>query len=74
MASEFAAELDRQLEECKSALQDQAQAMVAILAEFEFQVKARLEAAEARIARVRAFESGHGPSASGFDQRATQAQ
>ena len=57
MVTEFAAELDRQLEECKTALQDQAQTMVAILAEFESQVKARLDAAEARIAVLREFES-----------------
>jgi hypothetical protein len=57
MVTEFATELDRQLEECKSALQDQAQAMVTILAEFESQVKARLDAAEARIALLRQFES-----------------
>lgn len=57
MVTEFAEDLDRQLEECKSALQDQAQTMVAILAEFESQVQARLDAAEARIAVLREFES-----------------
>src|SRR5450759_4707346 len=57
MITDVATELDRQLEECKSALRDQAQAMVAILAEFETQVKARLDAAEARIAVLREFES-----------------
>jgi len=57
MVTEIATDLDRQLEECKSALQDQAQAMVTILAEFESQVKARLDAAEARIALLREYES-----------------
>ena len=57
MVSDVATELDRQLEECKTALQDQAQAMVVILAEFESQVKARLDAAEARIAVLHEYES-----------------
>jgi hypothetical protein len=57
MATEFATELDRQLEDCKTALRDQAQAMLVILAEFESQVKARLDAAEAKMATIREFES-----------------
>ena len=58
MATEFATELDRQLVECTLALRNQAQAMLAILAEFESQVKARLDEAEARMATIREYESG----------------
>ena len=57
MATDFATELDRQLVECTLALQNQAQAMLAILAEFEAQVKARLDEAEARMATIREYET-----------------
>ena len=54
MATEFATELDQQLFACKAALQDQAQAMLTLLLEFEAQLKARLDAAEAQIATLHA--------------------
>jgi hypothetical protein len=59
MVREFAFDLDRQLEECRLALQNQAQAMLAILAEFEANVKARLEAAEARIETIREYDAAN---------------
>jgi hypothetical protein len=51
---EFAQELDEQLLECKVALQEQAQTMLSLLIQFEAQLQARLDAAEARIAALRA--------------------
>jgi hypothetical protein len=47
-------ELDEQLVECKTALQNQAHEMLVILAQFEERIKARLDAAEARLAAFRA--------------------
>ena len=57
MAVELATELDQQLEECKAALRGQAQTMLAMLADFEAQLQARLDAAEARIASFRETEA-----------------
>jgi len=52
MATEFATELDQELRECKAALQDQAQQMLALLLQFEARLKQRLDLAEARIAAL----------------------
>jgi hypothetical protein len=54
VATEFARELDEQLLECKVALQEQAQTMLSLLLQFEAHLQARLDAAEARIAALRA--------------------
>jgi len=54
VATEFAQDLDEQLLECKVALQEQAQTMLSLLLQFEAQLQARLDAAEARIAAARA--------------------
>ncbi len=70
MATEFVRELDEQLLECKAALQDQAQAMLELLLRFEAQLKARLDAAEARIAILRAAEAISPPAASSHDAEA----
>jgi hypothetical protein len=53
MAVDLAIELDEQLIECKTALQNQAQEMLSILFQFEERLKARLDAAEARLAALR---------------------
>ncbi len=52
MATEFATELDEDLRVCKAALQDQAQAMLTLLLQFEARLKQRLDLAEARIAAL----------------------
>ena len=62
MVREFGIDLDRQLEECVLALQNQAQAMLATLAEFEGQVKARLDAAEAQMATIRDYSPANAPT------------
>jgi hypothetical protein len=54
MTNEVGVELDAQLVECKTALQHQAEEMLSILAQFEERLKARLDAAEARLAALRA--------------------
>ena len=54
MTNEVGIELDAQLVECKTALQHQAEEMLSILAQFEEKLKARLDAAEARLAALRA--------------------
>ncbi len=53
MAADFAVDLDQQLVECKTALQNQAEEMLTILVQFEERLKARLDAAEARLASLR---------------------
>ena len=55
MAANLAVDLDQELVDCKERLQDQAQAMLASLLEFELRLQARLELAEARINALRAI-------------------
>ena len=55
MAANIAVDLDQQLVDCKERLQDQAQAMLASLLDFELRLQARLELAEARINALRAI-------------------
>jgi hypothetical protein len=55
MAANIAVDLDQELVDCKERLQDQAQAMLASLLEFESRLQARLELAEARINALRAI-------------------
>jgi len=55
MAANIAVDLDQELVDCKERLQDQAQAMLASLLEFELRLQARLELAEARINALRAI-------------------
>lgn len=57
MAIDMTTELDEQLVECKTALHQQATEMLAILAQFEERLKAKLDAAEARLAAFR-LETG----------------
>jgi hypothetical protein len=64
LATEISIELDEQLVECKTALQHQAEEMLSILAQFEERLKARLDAAEARLAAFRAETALHPPSTS----------
>lgn len=54
MAMDIAVELDKQLVECKTTLQKQASDMLTTLVQFEERLKARLDAAEARLAALRA--------------------
>lgn len=54
MATDFAQDLEDQLAETKAALQDQAEEMLDLLMQFEARLQARLDAAEARIAALRA--------------------
>ncbi|MGH2458103.1 MAG: hypothetical protein ACRDIY_04475 [Chloroflexota bacterium] len=54
MATDIARELEDQLVETKSALQGQAEQMLDLLRQFEAQLQARLDAAEAQIAAYRA--------------------
>jgi len=54
MATEFAQDLEDQLTKTKAALQDQAEEMLALLLQFEARLQERLDAAEARIAALRA--------------------
>lgn len=54
MATDFAQELEDQLSKTKSALQDQAEEMLTLLLQFEARLQERLDAAEARIAALRA--------------------
>jgi hypothetical protein len=53
MAIDRMTEIDEQLVECKTALQRQAEEMLTILVQFEAKLKARLDAAEARLAAIR---------------------
>jgi hypothetical protein len=53
MATELAADLDRDLLEAKEALHGQAETMLSLLHEFEIRIQARLDRAEARIAALR---------------------
>ncbi|HLZ07577.1 MAG TPA: hypothetical protein VKT80_03250 [Chloroflexota bacterium] len=62
MVRDLTTDLERQLEDCALALQSQAQAMLATLAEFESQVKARLDAAEARMATIREYAPAISPN------------
>jgi hypothetical protein len=55
MAATIAVDLDQELVDCKERLQDQAQAMLASLLDFELRLQARLELAEARINALRAI-------------------
>jgi hypothetical protein len=55
MAANIAVDLDQELVDCKERLQDQAQAMLASLLDFELRLQARLELAEARINALRAI-------------------
>jgi hypothetical protein len=55
MAANIAVDLDQELVDCKDRLQDQAQAMLASLLEFELRLQARLELAETRINALRAI-------------------
>lgn len=52
MAAEFTQDLEAELQECRSALQGQAQVMLDLLLEFETRLQARLAAAESRIASL----------------------
>lgn len=52
MAAEFTQDLEAELQECRSALQGQAQVMLDLLLEFETRLQARLAAAESRIAAL----------------------
>ncbi|HLG50606.1 MAG TPA: hypothetical protein VKY56_03100 [Chloroflexota bacterium] len=54
MATDIARDLEDQLVEAKAALQDHAEEMLQLLARFEAQIQARLDAAEARISALRA--------------------
>lgn len=54
MATDFAKDLEDQLVETKAALQGQAEEMLGLLLQFEARLQARIEAAEARIAALRA--------------------
>ena len=54
MATDIAKELEDQLVETKTALQGQAEQMLDLLRQFEAQLQARLDAAEAQIAAYRA--------------------
>jgi uncharacterized protein involved in exopolysaccharide biosynthesis len=54
MATDFARDLEDQLVKTKAALQDQAEEMLSLLLQFEARLQERLDAAEARIAALRA--------------------
>ena len=54
MATEFTQDLEAELQECRVALQGQAQVMLELLLQFETRLQARLAAAESRIAALQA--------------------
>lgn len=54
MAAEFTQDLEAELQECRVALQGQAQVMLDLLLQFETRLQARLAAAESRIAAIQA--------------------
>ncbi len=54
MATDFARDLEDQLVQTKAALQGQAEEMLSLLLQFEARLQERLDAAEARIAALRA--------------------
>ena len=57
MATDIAQDLEDQLAKTKVALQGQAEEMLALLLQFEARLQERLNAAEARIAALRAAEA-----------------
>jgi polyhydroxyalkanoate synthesis regulator phasin len=62
MATDFVQDLDEELTECKAALQDQAQAMLELLLQFEARLQSRLDAAQARIDALRSVTSRSRPN------------
>lgn len=54
MAAEFTQDLEAELQECRVALQGQAQVMLDLLLQFETRLQERLVAAESRIAALQA--------------------